>query len=105
MFLWTTLQGLFPSAITTSKVPDHVCIYNLGPWVTMKNRILLPTHHSQIAWARNKALLFLKPLGIILGAPQQVQYHRPLGFLTEKNLARGKVMDKKWFTRVGHLWG
>ena len=37
----------------------------------------------------------LKPLGVILGAPQEVQYHRPLGLLTEKNLARGKVIDKK----------
>ena len=60
----------------------------------MKNRILLPTHHTQIAWARNKPLLFLKPLGVILGAPQEVQYHRPLGLLTEKNLARGKVLEK-----------
>ena len=35
----------------------------------------------------------------------ELQYHSPLCLSTENNSARGKVIDKKWFIRIGCLWG
>ena len=46
----------------------------------------------------------LKLFGGILGGSKELQYHSPLCLSTEKNSARGKVIDKKQFIRIGHLW-
>ena len=35
----------------------------------------------------------------------ELQYHSPLCLSTENNSARGKVIDNKWFIRIGCLWG
>ena len=45
----------------------------------------------------------LKLFGGILGGSKELQYHSPLCLSTEKNSARGKVIDKKQFIRIGHL--
>ena len=46
----------------------------------------------------------LKLFGGILGGSKELQDHSPLCLSTEKNSARGKVIDKKQFIRIGQLW-
>ena len=44
----------------------------------------------------------MKLLGGVSGGSEELQF-----FMSQrrKNSARGKVIDKKWFIRIGHLWG
>ena len=43
--------------------------------------------------------------GVVSGGSKELQYHSPLCLSTEKNSVRSKVIDKKWFIRIGCLWG
>ena len=35
---------------------------------------------------------------------KELWYHHPLCLCTKKNSVRGKMIDKKWFIRIGCLW-
>ena len=48
------------------------------------------------------APVHMKPLGGVLGASEELWF---LKSQRRKNSVRGKVIDKKWFIRMGRLWG
>ena len=42
-------------------------------------------------------------LVLFQGASRELWYHHCLCLSTEKNSVRDKMVDKKWFIRIGHL--
>ena len=57
--------------------------------------------HRMSTWG----CLIVKPFWCYSGGSEELQYCSSLCLSSEKDSARGKVMDKKWFTKMGRSWG
>ena len=63
---------------------------------------------SSLEWSQS-GYRFIIPDHMVLKrvsqGSEELQYHSSLCLSAEKNSARGKMIDKKWFIRTGLLWG